>query len=86
MSDESSSEQDVNLTSLVYHAVSASNEYVANFDKMLESSSENFFLSREIIQAIRVVLWTDSALISNLFEENQQILDRLKKVATKISQ
>jgi hypothetical protein len=84
MSDETGNDRDANLASLVHHAVSTSDEYVANFDKMLASSAENFSLPREVIQALRTLLWTDSALVSNLFEENQQIMDLMKKVAPRI--
>jgi hypothetical protein len=78
MSEGISSDRDVDLAALVHHAVSTSTEYVKDFDKMLASSSENFTLPREVIQSLRALLWADSALVSNLFEENQQLLELFK--------
>ncbi len=86
MSDETSNDRDANLASLVHHTVSTSNEYVADFDKMLASTSEKFLLPREVIQSIRALLWANGALVSNLFEENQQMFDMVKETISKVSQ
>jgi hypothetical protein len=83
MSDEANSEREVNLAALIHHTVSTSEEYVANFDKMLESSSENFLLPREVIQALRAIIWASGSLTANLYEENMKIRELLESFVPK---
>jgi hypothetical protein len=83
MGEEISNDRDGNLAALVHHTASTSNEYVEALDKMLAAPGENFLLPREVIQSLRALLWASSALVANLFEENQQMFDLVKENVAK---
>lgn len=74
------------LAEMVHTIVSSSNDVVKEFDDLLEkknpvdgSPSEFFAIPREYIENYRQILIANSLLNKNLYEELQQILDKLNQ-------
>ena len=74
---------DAELTNLVHHTVSSTDELITSFEKLLESPQETYIIPREALAALQSILSINVLLTRRLFEENQTMLDRIDELLRK---